>query len=58
MRFDPRQSPEHMEEALVRDARAAWGDERLEALRPVLAVTASALWRIGQVRLDPIDVEP
>ena len=58
MRFDPRQSREEMEEALVRDARAAWGDDRLEELRPVLAVTASAIWQIGQVRLDPIDVEP
>lgn len=58
MRFDPRRSREEVEAALVRDARATWGDDSVEELRPVLETTAAAIWLVGQQRLDPIDVEP
>jgi hypothetical protein len=58
MRFDPRLSREEMADALLRDARATWGEDRLEELRPALEITAGALWTIAQERLDPTDVEP
>jgi hypothetical protein len=58
MRFDPALSREDTTEALLADARAAWGDERTAELRPVVEITAAALWRLTQERLEPTDVEP
>ena len=58
MRFDPRDSREQMIEALVREARSNWGDDRVGELRPVLEITAGAIWTIAQERLELTDVEP
>ena len=58
MRFDPRLSREEIVAALVRDARAAWGETRLTDLQPVLEITATAIWRVAQKQLETTDVEP
>jgi hypothetical protein len=58
MRFDPRDSREQMTDALVREARSTWGDDRVDELRPVLEITAGAIWTIAQERLELTDVEP
>ncbi len=58
MRFEPNLSREEIVEQLVRDAREAWGEQRLPELRPVLDTTANAIHLIGQEHLEPTDVEP
>ena len=58
MRFDPALSRDETTDALFADARAAWGDERADELRPVVEITAAALWRVARERLEPTDVEP
>lgn len=58
MRLDPSVPREEIVEALVREARATWGEERLKELRPALETTAGAIWTIARERLDPTDVEP
>jgi hypothetical protein len=58
MRFDPGMTREETSAAIVRDAAATWGEERLEELRAALDATAGAIWRIAQERLEPTDVEP
>ena len=58
MRFDPNLSREEIAEQLVRDAREAWGEQRLIELRPVLDTTANAIHLIRQARLEPTELEP
>ncbi len=58
MRFDPRMSREEVAAAIVRDAAATWGEDRVDELRPALETTAAAIWLVAQERLEPTDVEP
>ncbi len=58
MRFDPAASRESVLDTLRGDAERAYGAERLDELSPFLDLTATALWRLGQVELELTDDEP
>ena len=58
VRFDPTQSVEEVQAALLRAAEAAWGSDALPEIEPALETSARAIWRISQEPLEPTDVEP
>ncbi|MGI8970199.1 MAG: hypothetical protein ACR2HB_05775 [Dehalococcoidia bacterium] len=45
MRLEPGRTPREWQEDFEQQARIAWGDKRLEELRPILKRTAEALRR-------------
>jgi hypothetical protein len=58
LRFDPSQSVEDVQAALLSAADAAWGSSAVPEIETALEISARALWRISQEPLDPSDVEP
>jgi hypothetical protein len=58
MPLDAFESPAEVLDTLTAAARAAWGADRLEALRPGLEATAGNLWQIAHQALDVLDDEP
>jgi hypothetical protein len=43
---------------LVAEAERTWGPQRLEALAAALDTAATALWRLAEAPLEPLDGEP
>ena len=54
---EPMASREEIVSSLKRRASELWGQERAQALLPVVEETATVIWRISQ-DLPPADEEP
>jgi hypothetical protein len=51
-------SREEWQAELRARAEQVWGAERRAALEPQLESAATALWRLAQAPLDPLEAEP
>ncbi len=58
MRWNTKMSRGEIRSAIEKDAREAWGSERLPALSAALEAATIALWKVMQVPLDPLSEEP